>query len=119
MKFGRTILQSLIGLVIAVAAFMGGLFLCSRIPGAGGKWLSGLGEMVMGSVLFVCCASAGLALRFRAHSLLVSAGLILVFLMAIGELSDNWHYTALPVALSAAVLFTVGLIKQHAHARKC
>ena len=119
MSIARTVLQSVVGLVVAVAAFMGGLFLCSRIPGTGGKWLSELGEIVMGSVLFACCASAGLALRFRALSLLVTAGLILAILIVIGELGGNWHYTALPVALSASVIFTVGIIKQYVHARKC
>ncbi len=119
MSVGRTILQSLIGLVTAVAAFVGGLFVASRIPGTGVKWLNELGEMVVGAVIFVCCLSVGLALRLRAESLLITAGLVLAFLVAVSELSENWDYTALPVALSAAVVFIVGVIKQYVFPRKC
>jgi hypothetical protein len=119
MNIARPIVQSTIGVFAAVVAFLGGLALCSIIPGTGIKWVNERGQAVVGIVVFSVCLGVGLVRRFQAGSLFISAALITLLLTAIRELSENWHYTALPVGLSAALALCIRFIYEHSRTKKC
>jgi len=119
MNIARSIMQSAIGLFVAIAAFFGGLALCSLIPGTGIKWINERGQAVVGITVFSACLVIGLVRRFLVGSLFISAALITLLLTAIQELSENWHYTALPVGLSATLVLCIRLSYEHARPKKC
>ncbi len=119
MNIARTITQSLIGVFVALAAFFGGLAVCSLIPGTGIKWVNERGQAVVGIVVFSACLGVGLVRRFRAGALVISAVLITLLLTAIRELSENWHYTALPVGLSAVLALCIRFLYEQARTKKC
>ncbi len=112
MNLRRSILQSLLGFVVAVASFVMSLYVASEIQGPGSKWLDGLGELIVACTILACCLAVGFVLRFSGGALLGSSGWVVVLLVAISsdfhkELVANWHYTALPVAISGCLLLAI------------
>lgn len=117
MNLCRSILQSLLGFVVAVASFVLGLFIAGQFQSPGSKWLDGVGELIVACSILVCCLAVGFGLHFRGGVLFVSAGWVVVLLAAISsdfykELVANWHYTALPVAISCCLLLAIRRLRE-------
>ncbi len=132
----KVLVQSVIGFVAVVAAFIGGTMVCEFcIPGTMGKYLTQLGEVIVGVVLFVVTLGVALLARFDRRSLFISAGLVPAAILLCmlpglassakagflfdglrGGLKDLFfvsRHTTLPVALAAALVFLIRIVSDH------
>jgi hypothetical protein len=124
----RIIKQAIAGVAVVVLVFVGSLFLCQYIPGALGKYLSPLGEVIVGCVIFVATLVLALYTRFNRWTLFLTAALIPLLLVGVmivisgqvylaglcGDALFVSKHTALPVLISASLVF---LIRTFSHSR--
>ena len=108
--------QASVGLIAVVSSYILGTLVCQIIPGAGIKYLSPLGEFVVGILIFL--ASFGLwgVAHFKVSTLFITGTLTAVLVVAVlicfggginvGMFMDVlfvWRHTAAPVLCAAIV----------------
>jgi hypothetical protein len=131
----KVFLQALLGLVVSFAAFATLYFLRDTIPNASRHvYLSRIGELMVGGMIFACALGFALFMRFGRTALLWSAAIaigieISIMLMLGGWdlswvlfsggwlelLDDLWcigRHTILPLALAGAALFGIRWVQE-------
>jgi hypothetical protein len=123
-KMLKIFLQSLLGLLVVIATFVAGLFLSTFVPGAGGKYMSPVGEFMVAALIFITTLTLGILARFKPSVLFLTLGFTALFevsvlLLLSGRCSDMeeiWNHTLLPVAISAVVLLFIRRYYDHRNA---
>ena len=76
-------LQSFAGLLMTIGGFVAGAFLTTLIPGAGGKYMSPLGEFIVAVVIFAATLGLAIVARFARSVLFLTLGLTAVFVIVV------------------------------------
>lgn len=119
-------LQSFAGLLMTIGGFVAGAFLTSVIPGAGGKYMSPLGELIVAVVIFATTFGLATVARFDRSVLFLTLGLTAMFMVVVLTLlsgghwwvdfEEVWDHTLLPVALSGTAVAIIQTFRDRRNA---
>jgi hypothetical protein len=114
-------LESFAGLLMTIGGFVAGAFLTTLIPGAGGKYMSPLGEFIVAAVIFATTLGLAIVARFARSVLFLTLGFTAMFEVIVltvlsgghwwGDFEEIWDHTLLPVALSATAVAIIRTIR--------
>ena len=106
---------------MTIGGFVAGAFLTTLIPGAGGKYMSPLGEFIVAAVIFATTLGLALVARFARSVIFLTLGLTAMFVVIVltllsgghwwGDLEEVGDHTLLPVALSATALAIIRTLR--------
>jgi hypothetical protein len=118
----KLLIQSVAGFLVVVATYLTGAFLTTMLPGAGGKYMDPLGELIVAALIFVTTLALGVFARFTQITLFITLGLSLVFEIAVltllsgghwsGDLQAVWSHTLLPVGVSAIAILLIRMYQK-------
>ena len=109
--------QAFAGLVMTIGSFVAGAFLTTVVPGAGGKYMSPLGEFIVAILIFATTLTLAIVARFARSALFLTLGFTTIFEVIVltllsgghwwGDFEGIWNHTLLPVALSGTAVAVI------------
>ena len=121
----KIFLQSLLGLLVVIAAYVAGVFLSVLVPGANSsKYLLPLGEVIVATLIFLFTLTLGVLARFKPSVLFLTVGLtaffeVSVLLLLFREccfMEIIWGHTLPPVAMAAIVILFIRMKRDNQNA---
>ena len=121
----KIFLQSLLGLLVVIAAYVAGVFVSVLVPGANAsKYLNPLGEVIVATLIFLFTLTLGVLAHFKPSVLFLTVGLaaffeMFVLLLLFRDCSDMeiiGGHTLPPVAMAAIVILFIRMKRDNQNA---
>jgi len=118
---GTIAAQALLGLVAVVVAYVLGMIIAASVPGTGWKYLNDMGEIAVGTWIFLAMLCLWIVARFAVTSMFITTGLLFALMLVLRVALDAepdigrcvmdlfWigRHTVLPLFCAALVLWCI------------